>query len=55
MALAASFAMLGADALAPGLGIAEEVRVLVRGLHFSDALLEGMLGLLLFAARSTSS
>ena len=49
MALLASFAILGADALAPGLGIAEEVRVLVTSLHFSDALLEGMLGLLLFA------
>ena len=49
MALAASFVLLGADLLAPGLGIAPEVRSIVRELHFSDALLEGMLGLLLFA------
>ena len=49
MALLASFAILGADLVFPALGIAGEVRTLVVGIHFSDALLEGMLGLLLFA------
>ena len=49
MALAASFVLLAADAVMPALGIAEEVRAVVVSVHFSDALLEGMLGLLLFA------
>jgi CPA1 family monovalent cation:H+ antiporter len=49
VALAASFGLLGLDALAPGLGIADESRRIVTGIDFSDALLEGMLGLLLFA------
>jgi CPA1 family monovalent cation:H+ antiporter len=49
VALAASFALLGLDALAPGLGMADETRRIVKGIDFSDALLEGMLGLLLFA------
>ena len=49
VALLASFVILAADALLPGLGIAEEVRAVVLGIDFSDALLEGMLGLLLFA------
>lgn len=49
VALLASFAVLGLDLLAPSLGIADTARVIVTDLHFSDALLEGMLGLLLFA------
>ncbi|MFX0544263.1 cation:proton antiporter [Roseovarius sp. S1116L3] len=49
VALAASFALLGVDALAPDLGIADASRRIVTGIDFSDALLEGMLGLLLFA------
>lgn len=49
VALLASFAVLGLDLLAPSLGIADTARVIVTDLHFSDALLDGMLGLLLFA------
>jgi len=49
VAFAASLAILGLDALVPGLTIAEEVRAVVLGVDFSDTLLEGMLGLLLFA------
>ncbi|MFU1476758.1 cation:proton antiporter [Roseovarius sp. C7] len=49
VALVASFGMMGLDWLMPHLGMADEIRKLVTGLHFSDALLEGMLGLLLFA------
>jgi len=49
VALVASFGLLGLDALVPSLGIADESRRIVTSIHFSDALLEGMLGLLLFA------
>ena len=49
VALAASLGVLALDRLAPGLGIAADVRRVVLGIDFSDALLEGMLGLLLFA------
>jgi Na+:H+ antiporter len=49
VAFVASLAILGLDWLVPTLTIAEEVRGLVQGIDFSDALLEGMLGLLLFA------
>ncbi len=49
VSFAASLAVLGLDALVPGLTIAGEVRGIVAGIDFSDALLEGMLGLLLFA------
>ncbi|MCB1331394.1 MAG: cation:proton antiporter, partial [Maritimibacter sp.] len=49
VAFIASLAILGLDALVPSLSIAEEVRTVVLGVDFSDALLEGMLGLLLFA------
>lgn len=49
VALFASFALLGLDLIAPGLGIAASARSIVTGIEFSDALLEGMLGLLLFA------
>ncbi len=49
VALAASFGIFGLDLLLPHLGMADEVRRIVTGIDFSDALLEGMLGLLLFA------
>ncbi len=49
VALAASFALMGLDMLMPALGIADQTRHIVTGIDFSDALLEGMLGLLLFA------
>lgn len=49
VALIASFGILGIDLALPALGIADEVRGVVLGIDFSDALLEGMLGLLLFA------
>ena len=49
VALAASLAVLGVDAFWPGLGVADRVRTVVIGIDFTDALLEGMLGLLLFA------
>ncbi|MBN2905838.1 MAG: sodium:proton antiporter [Rhodobacteraceae bacterium] len=49
VALGASLAAMALDSLVPGLGIGETLRTVVRGIDFSDALLEGMLGLLLFA------
>ncbi|MBI1494125.1 cation:proton antiporter [Halocynthiibacter styelae] len=49
VALLASVGILIVDAFAPGLGIADQVRGIVLSIDFSDALLEGMLGLLLFA------
>ena len=49
VALFASFGVLGVDYLLPDLGMADQVRAVVTGIDFSDALLEGMLGLLLFA------
>lgn len=49
VALLASFAVMVLDLLAPSLGVADVVRTTVLGIEFSDALLEGMLGLLLFA------
>ncbi|WP_226780834.1 cation:proton antiporter [Oceaniglobus trochenteri] len=49
VSLLASFGILGLDLLLPHLGMADEVRRIVTGIDFSDALLEGMLGLLLFA------
>ncbi|MGH1465581.1 MAG: cation:proton antiporter [Cognatishimia sp.] len=49
VALLASFGVLGVDLLLPDLGIAATARGLITGIDFSDALLEGMLGLLLFA------
>ena len=49
VSLLASFGLLGLDLVLPGLGIADTVRGIVLGIDFSDALLEGMLGLLLFA------
>ena len=49
VAFIASLCVLGVEALFPNLGIAVEVRGLVAEVEFSDTLLEGMLGLLLFA------
>lgn len=49
VALLASFVVMLLDILAPSLGVADVVRTTVLGIEFSDALLEGMLGLLLFA------
>ncbi|PTX54465.1 sodium/proton antiporter (CPA1 family) [Litoreibacter ponti] len=49
VALAASLGILGLDLIAPGLGVAQTVRGVVSSVDFSEALLEGMLGLLLFA------
>ena len=49
VALLASFCVLGLDLVWPALGVADTVRGVVLGIDFSDALLEGMLGLLLFA------
>ncbi|MEE9388401.1 MAG: sodium:proton antiporter [Paracoccaceae bacterium] len=49
VALSASLVVLGLDQLLPALGMADTVRGIVHGIEFSSALLEGMLGLLLFA------
>ncbi|MDA5094295.1 sodium:proton antiporter [Aliiroseovarius sp. KMU-50] len=49
VSLLASIAIMLLDVIAPGLGVADQVRTTVTGIDFSDALLEGMLGLLLFA------
>ncbi len=49
VALLASFGIMALDLALPALGLADTVRATVQGLEFSDALLEGMLGLLLFA------
>lgn len=49
VSLLASFVLLGLDLALPTLGIADTVRSIVTGIDFSEALLEGMLGLLLFA------
>ncbi len=49
VALLASFVVMLLDLVVPSLGVADVVRQTVLGIEFSDALLEGMLGLLLFA------
>ncbi len=49
VALLASLALMGLDWLLPSIGITDTVRGIVNGIEFSGALLEGMLGLLLFA------
>ena len=49
VALAASVGIMALDLAAPGLGVADTVRGIVLNIEFSEALLEGMLGLLLFA------
>lgn len=49
VALLASLAMMGIDWIWPTIGVADSIRHTVEAIEFSDALLEGMLGLLLFA------
>ena len=49
VALLSSLGVMGLDMAVPSLGMAAAVRSEVSGIEFSDALLEGMLGLLLFA------
>ncbi len=49
VALAASLAIMGLDVILPSFGIDDELRLLVSEIDFSEALLDGMLGLLLFA------
>ncbi|WP_127111910.1 cation:proton antiporter [Shimia sediminis] len=49
VALFASFGLLAIDLIAPQYGIADAARHVITEIEFSDALLEGMLGLLLFA------
>jgi CPA1 family monovalent cation:H+ antiporter len=49
VALLASMGVMGVDLLAPQLGMADVVRSTVKSIDFSETLLEGMLGLLLFA------
>lgn len=49
VALLASVIVMGLDWAIPGLDVADNIRTQVVGIEFSDALLEGMLGLLLFA------
>lgn len=49
VSLAASLVILGLDLFVQGFTVDDQVRSLVGGIAFSDALLEGMLGLLLFA------
>jgi len=49
VALLASITVLAVDFFAPTLGMAAQIRTVVNDIEFSSALLEGMLGLLLFA------
>ncbi len=49
VALAASLGVMALDAVLPSFGIDDELRLLISEIDFSEALLEGMLGLLLFA------
>ena len=49
IALATSLALMGIDAVVPDFGIDDIVRREVLGIDFADALLQGMLGFLLFA------
>ncbi|MEQ5869976.1 sodium:proton antiporter [Sagittula sp. NFXS13] len=49
VALLTSMAALGVDALVPSITLGDDLRILVTGIDFSDTLLEGMLGFLLFA------
>lgn len=49
VSLVSSLAILGLELLVPSLDMAETVTGIVAGIDFSDTLLEGMLGLLLFA------
>ncbi len=49
VSLVASLAAMGIDVAYPAFGISDTLRSVVLNIDFSDALLEGMLGLLLFA------
>jgi CPA1 family monovalent cation:H+ antiporter len=49
VALMASLGVMGLDAIFPTLGTADTIQKIVHDIEFSNALLEGMLGLLLFA------
>ncbi|MEL6792115.1 MAG: cation:proton antiporter, partial [Pseudomonadota bacterium] len=49
VAFLASLGVLATEAVMPSLGVSEAVRGFVAEIEFSTALLEGMLGLLLFA------
>lgn len=49
MALAASVAVIGVDAMFPGFGIATEAQLLLSNVDFADTLLKGLLAYLLFA------
>lgn len=49
VALLASLGVMGVDLVFPTLRAADAIQTIVRDIEFSDALLEGMLGLLLFA------
>lgn len=49
VALFASFAVIATDAVFPSLIVEESIRAQVRSIDFSKTLLEGMLGLMLFA------
>ncbi|MCI2393317.1 sodium:proton antiporter [Aliiroseovarius sediminis] len=49
VSLMASLALMALDFVIPAMGVADQVRTTVANLDFSDTLLEGMLGLLLFA------
>ncbi|NOX41693.1 MAG: sodium:proton antiporter [Alphaproteobacteria bacterium] len=49
VALLASLAMMGLDYLFPQFGVATSIRAGIKDLNFSKTLLDGMLGLLLFA------
>ncbi|NPD19184.1 cation:proton antiporter [Alterinioella nitratireducens] len=49
VALAASLVILGLDLVVPGFVFDDELRALIADIDFSEALLDGMLGLLLFA------
>lgn len=49
IALGASLAVIALDALLPATTLAEDARALVRGIDFYAALMNGMLGFLLFA------
>ncbi len=49
VALAASLGVIAIDVFLPSVQMADQIRAGVADLNFSDALLEGMLGLLLFA------
>lgn len=49
IALLASLAALGLDALAPSLGIGQDLRAVVAGVDFSKTLMQGLLSFLLFA------